>query len=82
MFLVSPSGQILELSTDNGGGNDNLLMIAFCDTATTNITAGAAPFNGVFLAEGSLVATACGINVQPTVTTLSDFTVANGTWSL
>ncbi|MFN8280058.1 MAG: T9SS type A sorting domain-containing protein [Saprospiraceae bacterium] len=82
MFLVSPSGQILELSTDNGGGNDNFTNTMFCDTATTNITAGAAPFTGVFLAEGSLVATACGINVQPTVTTLSDFTVANGTWSL
>lgn len=82
MFLVSPTGQILELSTDNGAGNDNFTNTRFCDTATTNITAGAAPFTGIFLAEGSLTATVCGTTVQPNVTSLSGITVANGTWSL
>lgn len=82
MFLVAPNGQILELSTDNGGSFDNFTNTVFQDGAP-NITTGAAPFTGTFSAEGSLVATNCGIVVTPTVQDLASFTPGqNGTWQL
>ncbi|MFN0213040.1 MAG: proprotein convertase P-domain-containing protein, partial [Saprospiraceae bacterium] len=82
--LHSPSGQILELSTDNGAGNDNYTNTVFCDNAATNITAGAAPFTGTFRPEGTLTASICGTTITPTVTTLAGFTAGlhNGTWQL
>lgn len=46
MFLISPAGDTLELSTDNGGSGDNMVGIVFTDTASTSITsqtAGIAP---------------------------------------
>ncbi|MGB3078950.1 MAG: proprotein convertase P-domain-containing protein, partial [Saprospiraceae bacterium] len=83
IFLVAPNGQTLELSTDNGGGNDNFTNTVFCDGAATNITAGAAPFTGNFKPEGSLTVENCGIVVTPTITTLGAFTAAqNGTWKV
>jgi subtilisin-like proprotein convertase family protein len=81
--LHAPNGQILELSTDNGAGNDNYTNTVFADCAATNITAGAAPFTGLFRPEGTLVASACGTTITPTVTTLAGFTGGqNGTWQL
>lgn len=64
IYLVSPGGQVLELSTDNGGGNDNFTNTVFCDNAATNITAGAAPFTGTFRPEGTLVAQGKRMNVE------------------
>lgn len=37
IWLISPSGDTLELSTDNGGATDNMIGIVFTDTASTNI---------------------------------------------
>ncbi|MBL7827195.1 MAG: proprotein convertase P-domain-containing protein, partial [Saprospiraceae bacterium] len=83
IYLVAPNGQILELSTDNGGGNDNYTNTVFCDNAASSITAGAAPFTGIFRPEGTLVASACGTTVTPTVTTLAAFAAGqNGIWQL
>src|SRR5690349_15194003 len=36
MFLRAPNGQVLELSTDNGAGNDNFTNTIFCDNAAIN----------------------------------------------
>ncbi len=82
MFLVSPTGQILELSTDNGGGGDNFLNTTFCDTAINNITAGLPPYTGIFRPEGTLTPSICFATITPNVTNCSGFTVANGTWQL
>ena len=38
LFLISPAGDTVELSTDNGGGFDNLSNLTFTDTSTNDIT--------------------------------------------
>jgi subtilisin-like proprotein convertase family protein len=52
--LTSPTGTVIELSTDNGGQGDNFTNTTFDQQATTLITAGAAPFTGSFVPEGNL----------------------------
>ncbi len=59
IFLLSPGGQVLELSTDNGGSGDNYTNTCFTPTATVPINfpgpqapATATPFTGDFLPEG------------------------------
>jgi gliding motility-associated-like protein len=59
MFLVSPGGQFIELSTDNGGSGDNYTNTCFTPTASTKINfpgpvapSSAAPFTGDWLPEG------------------------------
>jgi gliding motility-associated-like protein len=54
--IISPSGTVVELSSDNGGSGDNYTGTIFDDQATTNITAGAAPFAGSFIPEQALSA--------------------------
>lgn len=52
IYLVSPAGDTLELSTDNGGSGDNMLNVIFSDTSSNNITlqtSGIAP--GVYHTE-------------------------------
>ncbi|HVV86554.1 MAG TPA: DUF4215 domain-containing protein [Kofleriaceae bacterium] len=56
MYLVSPNGTQRELSTDNGGTGDNYTNTVFDDAAATSITAGTAPFGGVFRPETTLAA--------------------------
>ena len=53
VFLVSPSGQVLELTSGNGGGSDFYANTCFSPTATTPITAGTPPFTGTFRPEGN-----------------------------
>ncbi|MBL7828643.1 MAG: choice-of-anchor L domain-containing protein [Saprospiraceae bacterium] len=60
LFLISPGGQILELSTDNGGSGDNYTNTCFTPNAAIPINfpgpqapASAAPFTGDFLPEGA-----------------------------
>src|SRR6187401_627603 len=81
-FLVAPNGQTIELSTDNGAGNDNYTNTNFVD-GSPNITTGAAPFTGNFAPEGTLTADNCGVIITPTITTLAAFTTGqNGVWQL
>lgn len=54
IFLQSPSGTVVELTTDNGGSGDNYTDTVFDDDAATSITAGSAPFTGAFQPEGTL----------------------------
>ena len=55
IFLISPEGTVVELSTDNGIDNDeDYIDTVFDQEATTLITAGIAPFTGTFIPEGDL----------------------------
>lgn len=69
LWLISPSGIVVELSTDNGSGNDNYgnPSDTLCENYTSfisqvslnscdagNITDGVAPFIGNYLPEGNL----------------------------
>jgi hypothetical protein len=60
LFLISPGGQVLELTTDNGGSGDNYTNTCFTPSAAVPITfpgpqapASAAPFTGNFQPEGA-----------------------------
>lgn len=53
LYLEAPSGQLLELSTGNGGGSDNYSNTCFTPSALTPITGGTGPFTGDFQPEGS-----------------------------
>ena len=48
VYLRAPSGETLELTTNNGGGQDNYTNTCFTPTAATNIVAGTPPFTGDF----------------------------------
>jgi len=59
VYLISPGGQVLELTTDNGANGDNYTNTCFTASATTVISfpgpfapASAAPFTGDWLPEG------------------------------
>ena len=52
IFLVGPTGTIIELSTGNGGSGVNYVNTVFSDSASDFITTGAAPFTGSFKPEG------------------------------
>jgi subtilisin-like proprotein convertase family protein len=52
LFLISPAGQVLELSSGNGGAADNFSITVFTDFTPLFITQGMAPFNGPFRPEG------------------------------
>ena len=54
IFLTSPSGTSVELSTDNGGGSDNYIDTIFDDESNQSITSGSAPFTDSYQPEGSL----------------------------
>jgi subtilisin-like proprotein convertase family protein/PKD repeat protein len=61
VFLISPTGTTVELTSDNGGSGDDYGNVANCNqptrfimSATTPITAGTAPFIGQFIPEGDL----------------------------
>jgi subtilisin-like proprotein convertase family protein/subtilisin family serine protease len=56
IFLISPAGTRVELSTGNGGSGDNYTNTVFDDEAGTAVTAGTAPFTGSFRPEGLLSA--------------------------
>jgi gliding motility-associated-like protein len=53
IFLRAPSGQILELSTGNGGSDDNYTSTCFSPRAGNPINSGTAPFTGEWQPEGS-----------------------------
>lgn len=49
--LIGPDGTTIDLSSDNGGGNNNYTNACFSTSATTSITAGNAPFTGSWIPE-------------------------------
>ncbi|MEQ6123181.1 reprolysin-like metallopeptidase [Pseudotenacibaculum sp. MALMAid0570] len=57
VFLISPNGTRVELTTDNDGGvsgADDYTDTVFDQEAATSITDGSAPFTGTFRPEGDL----------------------------
>lgn len=87
LYLQSPSGQIIELSTDNGPNNTiTSFNVTFSDAAPTNITTWTTGNpSGSFRPEGTLVTNAVfPTPVTPTITTMSGFNgiSPNGLWTL
>ncbi|MCS7033439.1 MAG: proprotein convertase P-domain-containing protein, partial [Phycisphaerae bacterium] len=68
LYLISPAGTRIELSTDNGGSGDNYTNTIFDDSAPLPITSGTPPFTGSFRPE------------QPLSTLIGEN--GNGTWKL
>ncbi len=68
LYLVSPSGREVMLSTKNGTGMDHYTNTVFDDEAVTFINQGMPPFTGTFRPEQPLSA--------------FDDTAASGNWSL
>ncbi|WP_052461142.1 zinc-dependent metalloprotease [Psychroserpens mesophilus] len=55
IFLISPQGTSVELSTDNGEDfDDDYIDTTFDQEAATLITNGSSPFTGTFIPEGDL----------------------------
>ena len=54
IFLESPDGTLIELTTDNGDLNDNYTGTCFRGDVSTSIISGIAPFTGDYLPEGIL----------------------------
>jgi subtilisin-like proprotein convertase family protein len=52
IYLVAPNGQILELSTNNGGQSNFYINTCFTPTATTPISSALTPATGNFIPEG------------------------------
>lgn len=53
IYLQAPSGQLLELSTGNGGSGNDYKITCFSPTAVTPIIGQSAPFNGTYKPEGN-----------------------------
>jgi gliding motility-associated-like protein len=68
IFLVSPDGTMIELSTGNGPLGNNYTNTCFTPTATNPITGGTAPYTGNWIPEQPF----SNLNGHP----------ANGTWNL
>lgn len=56
IWLISPTGTMITLSDNRGGGGDNFSNTLFDDEATTAIRFGNAPFNGSYRPEDLLSA--------------------------
>ncbi|MBI3118812.1 MAG: proprotein convertase P-domain-containing protein, partial [Candidatus Hydrogenedentes bacterium] len=86
IFLESPTGTLVELTTDIGDSNDDYTATVFDEQATAGIAEGTAPYTGCFRPEGSL-AVLEGEAAQGTwkLHVFDDFQLATGTiqgWQL
>lgn len=84
IFLRSPTGQILELTTDNGSWGEDYYTTEFTDLAPINVTSGSAPFNGSFRPEGTLSSSGTPVSWTGTITSFAGFNDfnPNGQWTL
>jgi len=81
MYLQSPTGQIIELCTDNGSIYSTNFNVTFADSGATNITSwGSGNISGTYRPEGTLAADV----IVPNITTMTGFNGVspNGTWTL
>jgi subtilisin-like proprotein convertase family protein len=81
LYLQSPTGQIIELCTDNGGIISTTFNVTFADAGATNITTwGGGNITGTYRPEGTLTADV----IVPNITTMAGFNGVspNGTWTL
>jgi len=87
ILLIGPGGQVLELSTGNGGGGDNYTNTVFSDNAGDFITTGTPPFTGNFRPEGRVTNLNNPYNNSPPLGTFTfantyNGTNADGNWTL
>jgi large repetitive protein len=87
MYLIDPCGDVLELSTDNGGSGDNMTNTCFVvGQAAPPITGGTAPFTGNFTPEGPWTTfNGCNFNGTWRLQVGDDSNPTNGTlnsWSI
>jgi subtilisin-like proprotein convertase family protein len=87
ILLIGPGGQVLELSTGNGGPGDNYTGTVFTDNAGPFITAGAPPFAGVYRPEGRVTNLNNPYSNAPALGTFTfantyNGTNADGNWTL
>jgi subtilisin-like proprotein convertase family protein len=80
--MTSAVGTFRDVSTDNGGTNDNFVDTVFVDSAGTGIASGVAPFTGNFRPEGAFSVLAAqpvfGVwNMQ----VADDLTANGGSWT-
>lgn len=62
IWLITPDSTFIELSTDNGGSDDNYTSTCFSDLASNLISTGSAPFTGTYKPESPLFAAHNGQN--------------------
>lgn len=87
ILLIGPGGQVLELSTGNGGAGNDFTNTIFSDLAGDFITSGAPPFTGNFKPEGRVTNLANPYSNAPdlgthTFASTYDGTNADGAWIL
>lgn len=87
ILLIGPGGQVLDLSSGNGGAGNDFAGTVFSDDAATFITTGTPPYAGTFRPEGR--ATSINFpysNVPPlgsnTFASTYNGTNADGNWTL
>jgi subtilisin-like proprotein convertase family protein len=84
IYLISPAGKTLMLF--KGDGNFGIDFVdTYLNDAGVNLTTGAAPYTGSFLADGSTgTFSDNGIEFTPGISTFSSFIGSdpNGTWTL
>lgn len=81
LYLQSPTGQIIELSTDNGPTSATNFNVTFADSGATNITSWTTGnVSGTYRPEGTLTTDV----LTPTITAMSGFNgnSPNGNWTL
>ena len=82
-FLEAPNGDLLALANSNGSSGDNFTNTIFSDAATTNISAGVAPFTGTFKPIGVNFTVCTFTTTKTTFASLGGGTInPNGTWKL
>ena len=87
ILLIGPGGQVLELSTGNGGAGNNYTNTVFTDNTADFITTGTPPYTGVFRPEGRVQNLANPYSNAPALGTFTfanvyNGTNADGTWQL
>jgi subtilisin-like proprotein convertase family protein len=87
ILLIGPSGQILDLSTANGGSGDNYSNTIFTDNTSAFITQGMPPYAGTFRPEGRTTNLSQPYTNFPALGTHTfantyNGTNANGVWTL
>jgi len=81
LYLQSPNGQIIELTTDNGGFGSTTFNVTFSDSGASSITTWTTGnVSGTYKPEGTLTADV----ITPNITSMAGFNgySPNGTWTL
>ena len=82
IYLISPSGQVLNLAFQNGGAGNNFINTIFSDGGATSISAVNPPFTGTFKPLGSTANTCASTPISTFGGLGSGSIVPNGVWTL